>query len=38
MLVGVSVEAELGRIGGQEDDIIFAEEAYAVPSECEAGA
>ena len=33
--VGVSVEAELGRIGGQEDDIIFAEEAYAVPSECE---
>jgi fructose-bisphosphate aldolase class II len=33
--VGVSVEAELGRIGGQEDDIIVAEEAYAIPSECE---
>ncbi|GIN91709.1 putative fructose-bisphosphate aldolase [Siminovitchia terrae] len=34
---GVSVEAELGRIGGQEDDLIVAEtEAfYAIPSECE---
>jgi fructose-bisphosphate aldolase class II len=33
--VGVSVEAELGRIGGQEDDIIEAESAYAIPAECE---
>ena len=34
--VGVSVEAELGRIGGQEDDVVVqdAEAAYAVPSEC----
>ncbi|WP_158737006.1 class II fructose-1,6-bisphosphate aldolase [Alteribacillus sp. YIM 98480] len=34
--VGVSVEAELGRIGGQEDDVIVddAEAAYAIPSEC----
>ncbi|MFG6496023.1 class II fructose-1,6-bisphosphate aldolase [Fictibacillus sp. UD] len=34
---GVSVEAELGRIGGQEDDLIVddAEAAYAVPSECD---
>lgn len=34
---GVSVEAELGRIGGQEDDLVVddAEAAYAVPSECE---
>ncbi|EIJ77616.1 fructose-1,6-bisphosphate aldolase, class II (plasmid) [Bacillus methanolicus] len=32
--VGVSVEAELGRIGGQEDDVV-AESFYAVPSECE---
>ncbi|TFB19231.1 class II fructose-1,6-bisphosphate aldolase [Filobacillus milosensis] len=34
---GVSVEAELGRIGGQEDDIIVddAEAAYAIPSECD---
>lgn len=34
---GVSVEAELGRVGGQEDDIIVedAEAAYAIPSECE---
>ncbi|MBH0230567.1 class II fructose-1,6-bisphosphate aldolase [Halobacillus litoralis] len=33
---GVSVEAELGRVGGQEDDIIVddAEAAYAIPSEC----
>ncbi|MDD4154619.1 MAG: class II fructose-1,6-bisphosphate aldolase [Bacilli bacterium] len=30
---GVSVEAELGRVGGQEEDII-AETMYAVPSEC----
>ena len=35
--VGVSVEAELGRIGGQEDDLsVDAEDAfYAIPSECE---
>ncbi|WP_163969480.1 class II fructose-1,6-bisphosphate aldolase [Oceanobacillus halotolerans] len=34
---GVSVEAELGRVGGQEDDLIVedAEAAYAIPSECE---
>lgn len=34
---GVSVEAELGRIGGQEDDLIVddAEAAYAIPSECD---
>ncbi|MRG86224.1 class II fructose-1,6-bisphosphate aldolase [Salinibacillus xinjiangensis] len=33
---GVSVEAELGRIGGQEDDLVVedAEAAYAIPSEC----
>lgn len=31
----VSVEAELGRIGGEEDDVIVAEEAYAIPAECE---
>ncbi|ASN04043.1 class II fructose-1,6-bisphosphate aldolase [Virgibacillus necropolis] len=36
-LHGVSVEAELGRVGGQEDDLIVedAEAAYAIPSECE---
>ncbi|MEJ9232161.1 class II fructose-1,6-bisphosphate aldolase [Peribacillus butanolivorans] len=35
--VGVSVEAELGRIGGQEDDIIEDVESafYAIPSECD---
>lgn len=35
--VGVSVEAELGRIGGQEDDIIADIESayYAIPSECD---
>ncbi|WP_257347496.1 class II fructose-1,6-bisphosphate aldolase [Pseudalkalibacillus decolorationis] len=35
--VGVSVEAELGRIGGQEDDLVVedAEAAYAIPAECE---
>ncbi len=35
--IGVSVEAELGRIGGQEDDLIVddAEAMYAIPSECE---
>ncbi|OHR66632.1 fructose-bisphosphate aldolase [Bacillus sp. HMSC76G11] len=35
--VGVSVEAELGRIGGQEDDIIDDVESayYAIPSECD---
>lgn len=34
---GVSVEAELGRVGGQEDDLIVddAEASYAIPSECE---
>jgi hypothetical protein len=34
---GVSVEAEVGRIGGQEDDMIVdeAEAMYAVPEECE---
>jgi len=34
--VGVSVEAELGRIGGQEDDLVVqdAEAMYAIPSEC----
>src|SRR5699024_5238055 len=34
---GVSVEAELGRVGGQEDDLIVedAEQAYAIPDECE---
>lgn len=34
---GVSVEAELGRIGGQEDDLIVedAEAAYAIPEECD---
>jgi fructose-1,6-bisphosphate aldolase class II len=30
---GVSVEAELGRVGGQEDSVV-AESMYAVPSEC----
>ncbi|NGP44713.1 class II fructose-1,6-bisphosphate aldolase [Bacillaceae bacterium SIJ1] len=36
-LLGVSVEAELGRIGGQEDDLIVddAEAAYAIPEECD---
>ncbi|MBU9724349.1 MULTISPECIES: class II fructose-1,6-bisphosphate aldolase [Bacillaceae] len=35
--IGVSVEAELGRIGGQEDDLVVddAEAAYAIPSECD---
>lgn len=34
---GVSVEAELGRIAGQEDDldVTDAESMYAVPEECE---
>jgi fructose-bisphosphate aldolase, class II len=34
---GVSVEAEVGKIGGQEDDMIVdeAEAMYAVPEECE---
>ncbi|MBU8595776.1 class II fructose-1,6-bisphosphate aldolase [Shouchella clausii] len=34
--LGVSVEAELGRIGGQEDDLVVddAEAAYAIPEEC----
>src|SRR5690625_2002885 len=36
-LHGVSVEAELGRIGGEEDDLVVddAEAMYAIPSECE---
>lgn len=35
--LGISVEAELGRIGGQEDDLIVddAEAMYAIPAECE---
>src|SRR5690625_6040024 len=34
---GVSVEAELGRIAGQEDDLVVddAEAMYAIPAECE---
>src|SRR5699024_7609121 len=34
---GVSVEAELGRIGGEEDDRVVddAQAMYAIPSECE---
>ncbi len=34
--LGVSVEAELGRIGGQEDDLTVddADAAYAIPAEC----
>ncbi|MDX8363669.1 class II fructose-bisphosphate aldolase [Cytobacillus sp. IB215665] len=34
---GVSVEAELGRIGGQEDDLVVddADAMYAIPSECD---
>lgn len=36
-MFGVSVEAELGRIGGQEDDLMVddAEAAYAIPAECD---
>lgn len=36
-VLGVSVEAELGRIGGQEDDLVVedAEAMYAIPAECE---
>lgn len=30
---GVSVEAELGRVGGQED-LVVAESCYAIPEEC----
>lgn len=35
--LGVSVEAELGRIGGQEDDLVVdeADAMYAIPEECE---
>ncbi|WP_027417612.1 class II fructose-1,6-bisphosphate aldolase [Aneurinibacillus terranovensis] len=35
-VLGVSVEAELGRIGGQEDDLIVdeADAMYAIPEEC----
>lgn len=32
-LRGVSVEAELGHVGGQEDNVV-AEELYAIPEEC----
>lgn len=32
--IGVSVEAELGRVGGQEDDVMSPEEVYAIPEEC----
>src|SRR5699024_9084376 len=34
---GVSVEAELGRIGGEEDDVVVdeAEAMYAIPAECD---
>ena len=31
---GVSVEAELGRVGGQEDHVV-AETMYAIPEECQ---
>lgn len=36
-LHGVSVEAELGRIGGQEDDLVVndADAMYAIPEECD---
>lgn len=35
--LGISVEAELGRIGGQEDDLVVddAEAMYAIPAECD---
>lgn len=35
--LGISVEAELGRIAGQEDDLVVTEleKAYAIPAECE---
>jgi fructose-bisphosphate aldolase class II len=35
--LGISVEAELGRIGGQEDDLIVddADAMYAIPAECD---
>lgn len=35
--LGITVEAELGRIAGQEDDLSVteAEQAYAIPEECE---
>ena len=32
---GVSVEAELGTVGGQEDDVIAEGVIYADPNECE---
>ncbi|XJZ27164.1 class II fructose-bisphosphate aldolase [Bacillota bacterium Lsc_1132] len=32
---GVSVEAELGRVGGQEDDVVADGVVYADPKECE---
>src|SRR5690625_4705329 len=35
-VLDISVEAELGRIGGEEDDLVVedAEAAYAIPAEC----
>jgi len=35
--LGISVEAELGRIGGQEDDLVVeeAEALYAIPADCD---
>ena len=35
MSQGVSVEAELGTVGGQEDDVIADGVIYADPKECE---
>ena len=35
MHIGVSVEAELGTVGGQEDDVIADGVIYADPEECE---
>ena len=34
MLHNVSVEAELGTVGGQEDDVIADGVIYADPAEC----
>ena len=34
-LKGVSVEAELGTVGGQEDDVVADGVIYADPQECE---
>ena len=35
MHIDVSVEAELGTVGGQEDDVIADGVIYADPAECE---